>query len=104
MVAKMTTGITVDNATCCQVHKLEDCPYVYFSWPWKQHRDEKGEHTVTHPDCGDNGETAKECTIRIMGVVSKSSLRSVQATVEDKVDYHNTALGTHVSFDCMFQL
>ena len=63
--------------------------------------DDKGEHLVLYADCSDNVEIAKERTEQIMGVVSENYMRSGQATVEDKVDYHNAALGTRVSC-CLF--
>lgn len=100
MVAMVTAGITVDIATCCREGRLKDCPCVYPQWRRNVTTDSKGAHTVTYAACGDNVETAKERTKQIMGVASESYLRSVQATVEDKVDFHNAALGTRVSFAC----
>lgn len=87
----VTAGITGDIATCCREEKLKDCPCVSPPYERKEGMDEKGGRTVTYGECGDNVKTAKERAYQIMGVKSNA------ATVEDKVDHHNAALGTKVS-------
>ena len=91
MVAMVTAGITIDIATCCREGKLKDCPCVSPPFLRKEGQDEKGSRTVTYGECGDNVNKAKERANQIMGVTSDAG------TVEDRVDYHNAALGAGVS-------
>ena len=87
VVAMVTAGITIDIATCCREGKLKDCPCVSPPFLRKEGQDEKGSRTVTYGECGDNVYKAKERANQIMGVTSDAE------TVEDRVDYHNAALG-----------
>lgn len=41
VVAMMTTGVTVDNATCCWVDKLKDYPCVHPLWSRKECTDKR---------------------------------------------------------------
>ena len=91
MVAMVTAAITIDIATCCREEKLKDCPCDTPPYERKEGKDEEGGRTVTYGECGDNVNKAKERADQIMGVTSDA------ATVEDRVDYHNAALGAKVS-------